>query len=445
MRKMMIGLLILCMVMTAVPVSAEEYPGVGWDVSGQIDKAHFVYLLQSLWLNTGEAGSDEMLDVAEVLLGFVNGISFRGEAGKQAVKTQLYIQEQPIVTAGLGQAADGSVLFESSLLPGCVLTVPAEKLQQMEAQLAGMMNKKTPEEIAAATERCRQGMEALLQEISADFESKAVSVSEEMITKEVQGVPYTFGHAVEYHLTGVDLFQGMKKLMNGVLSLFAEYMIAIGVPEEEISIQLSDDELAENDGFARTMYTLICYTEAAADGMNPAKLWTAEMVDGAETMYAEVFQDHGTTGCAPLFLRIYRKMEEEEVTLLTLKAEMGETEEETYAVIVLDVTGTVFVLDVRQYPRMDGGQDIEVRVYLNNPDAPLGQLVVSWWPLAQAPEAPATEDKQVMDVLEPMDDTMRNQLQTALQSGAGSALLQVITAAPEETETLMNLLVQPQM
>lgn len=445
MKKMMTILLLLCMVMAAAPVSAEEYSGIGWEVSGQVDRDHFSYLLQSLWMNMGEDGSDEMLAAADALLAFANEFSFRGEAGEKALQARLCLKDQIIVQAGMGQGEDGGILFDTSLLPGYVLAVPAEKLQQMEAQLSSVIQQKTPAEIAAAGNRFLLGMNSLCAENRADFEALQVSAKEEATQKTVQGVPYKFSHITVYQMTGEDIFLGMQKLMNGTLTLLEEYLIGIGVPEDQVSVRLSEEVLSEDNAFGQVQIRATCFRQLLAlSSQQPCTYWNIEMEAAGETYYAELLNTPGFSAPESFYLRLYRMMDGEEVTLLSLNTETGRTEEETYFTATLDWTGTVFTLDVRQYERINGGIDTQVRFYLNDPDAPLGQIVFSWWPLAKAPDGPKTEDAQVTDVLEPLDDALKNQLQTALQSGAGSALVQVIMAMPEEAETLMNLMVQLQ-
>lgn len=445
MKKMMIALLLLCMVMAASPASAEEYPGIGWEISGQVDRDHFSYLLQSLWMNTGEDGSDEMLEAVDALLAFANEFSIRGEAGEEALLARLCLKDQIIVQAGAGQGADGSVLFDTSLLPGYVLTVPAEKLQQMEAQLSSVIRQKTPAEIAAAGNRFLLGMNSLCAQIRADFEALQVSEKEEATQKTVQGVTYKFGYTTAYQMTGEDIFLGMQKLMNGTLTLLEEYLIGIGVPEDQVSVQLSDDVLPKDNAFGQMQIRATCFQQRLAlSSQQPCTYWNLEMEAAGETYYAELLNTPGFSAPESFYLRMYRMMDGEEVTLLSLNTETGRTEEETYFTATLDWTGTVFTLDVRQYDRSMGGSDTQLRFYLNDPDVPLGQLEFSWWPLAEVPDEPKTEGAQVIDVLESLDDEQRKQLQTALQSGAGNALMQGIVAMPEEAETLMNLMVQIQ-
>ena len=444
MKKMMMILLLLCMVMTSVPVGAEEYAGIGWEVSGRMDRNHFSYLLQSLWMNTGETGSDEMLDTADALLAFVNKLSFRGEAGENALQAQLCLGGQPVVEATAGQAADGSVVFDTSLLPGYVLTLPAEKMQQIAQKMNGMLLPKTQKEQQAATMQFLLGMNALCDEIGADFAAKKVSERDETVTVDVQGETYLFGRVTEYQLTGRDVFLGMKKLMNGALPLLKDYLVGMGVPEDQVSIRLSQDELAEDDPFARAQIRLKCYSKRwSLSSVRPAELWTAEVTVDEKTIHVECLQQMpGGMDDQALYLRAYQVMDGEEITLLSLNTETGRTEEETYFVATINATGTVFVLDVRQYERLDGGQDVEVRLYLNDPDTPLGQLSFSWWPLAEAPAGPETEGKQPLDVLAPLDEDTAGKLEAGLQNGLGNALMRVIVAAPEEAEVLMNLLVK---
>lgn len=443
MKKIITVLLLLCLVMAAAPVSAEEYPGIGWDVSGQIDRDHFSYLLQSLWMNMGEDGSDEMLAAADALLAFANELSFRGEAGEKALQARLCLKDQIIVQAGVGQGEDGGILFDTSLLPGYVLAVPAEKLQQMEAQLSSIIQQKTPAEIAAAGNRFLLGMNSLCAEIRADFAALQVSVKEEATQKTVQGVPYKFSYITVYQMTGEDIFLGMQKLMNGTLTLLEEYLIGIGVPEDQVSVRLSEDVLSKDNAFGQMQIRATCFQQRLAlSSQRPCTYWNLEMDAAGETYYAEMLITPGFSAPVALYLRMFQMMDGEEVTLLSLNTETGRTEEETYFTATLDWTGTVFTLDVRQYERIMGGTDTQLRFYLNDPDVPLGQFAFSWWPLSGAADGPKTEGALVIDVLEPLDDTLKNQLQTALQSGAGSALVQVIMAMPEEAETLMNLMVQ---
>lgn len=440
MKKMMIGLLILCMVMMTAPVSADEYNGIGWEVSGQIDRDHFSYLLQSLWMNTGVEGSDEMLDTADALLALVNGFTFTGEAGKNAVHGQLSLNGQPVFEAGAGMDANGSLIFDTSLLPGYALTVPADKLQQMETQFGSVIQQKTPAEIAAARNRFLLGMNSLCAEIRADFETLQVSGKEEATQKTVQGVTYKFGYTTEYQMTGEDIFLGMQKLMNGTLTLLEEYLIGIGVPEDQVSVRLSEDVILKDNVFGQMQIRATCFQQQLAlSSQRPCTYWNVEIEAAGETYYAEMLI---VSAPVSYYLRLYRLMDGEEVTLLSLNTETGRTEEETYFTATLDWTGTVFVLDVRQYERLNGGQDAEVRFYLNNPDAPLGQLSLSWWPLTESVETPETDGKLLIDVLEPMNEETQEQLENGLKNGLGNMLMRVIMAAPEEAETLMNLLLQ---
>lgn len=288
------------------------------------------------------------------------------------------------------------------------------------------------------------GMNALCDEISADFAAKKVSEREETVTVDVQGEAYLFGRVTEYRLTGRDVFLGMKKLMNGALPLMKDYLVGMGVPEDQLSIRLSQDELAEDDPFARAQIRLKCYSKRwSLSSVRPAELWTAEVTVDEKTIHVECLQQMpGGMDDQALYLRAYQVMDGEEITLLSLNTETGRTEEETYFVATINATGTVFVLDVRQYERLDGGQDVEVRLYLNDPDTPLGQLSFSWWPLAEAPAGPETEGKQPLDVLAPLDEDTAGKLEAGLQNGLGNALMRVIVAAPEEAEVLMNLLVK---
>lgn len=444
MKKTMVVLLLLCLTVTNVPVGAEEYCGIGWEVSGEINRDHFSYLLQSLWMNTGMEGSDEMLDAADAVLALVNGLSFSGEAGKNAVHGRLLLNEQPIFEAAAGQDASGGLIMDTSLLPGYGLTIPADKLLQMEEKMSGMMQFKTPEEQQAAAMQFVLGMHALFEEIGADFAAKKVSESDETVAVDVQGEAYLFGRVTEYRLTGMDVFLGMKKLMNGALPLLKEYLVGMGVPEEEITIRLSQDELAEDDPFARAQIRLKCYSKRwSLSSVRPAELWTAEVTVDEKTIHVECLQQMpGGMDDQALYLRAYELMDGEEITILSFRAETGRMEEESYFVATLDATGTIFVLDVRAYERLDGGREAEVRFYLNNPDAPLGQLSLSWWPLTETVKTPATEGKQLIDVLEPMDDETAGKLENGLKNGLGNVLMRLIMAAPEETETLMNLLVK---
>ncbi len=446
MKKLLIGVLLLCMVISALPAGAEENGGIGWAVSGQINREHFSYLLQSLWLNLGEEGSDEMLDAADALLAFINGFSVRGEAGKNAVKAQLCLNEQSLLEAGMGQAEDGSLIFDTSFLPGYVLTIPAEILNRLQARLNGMMQPKTTKEKNDAAKQFALGMNALWDEIGADFAARMVSQKEEDVAMVVQGEVYPFGLVTEYRLTGMDVFLGLKKLMNGTLPLLKDYLVSMGVPEEQVNIRLSDDGLMEENPLARAQIHLTCYSKRwSLSSVRPTELWVAEtMVDG-ETFYAECMQQTlGAIGDRAFYLRLYQVMDGEEVNLLSLNAEAAQTEEENYAITTLDVTGTVIVLDVHQYFLLNGGTETEIRLYLNNPDAPLGQMRFSVWPLTESPAAPETEGKQVLDITMPVDDAAQEQLKTALQNGAADLMIRTVTAAPDEIEALMGLLMQMQ-
>ena len=161
-----------------------------------------------------------------------------------------------------------------------------------------------------------------------------------------------------------------------------------------------------------------------------------------ETYYAEMLITPGFSAPDAFYLRLYRMMDGEEITMLSLNTQAGRTEEENYFTAVLDWTGTIFSLDVRQYERADGGSDTQVRFYLNDPEMPLGEMVFSCWPLKEAVNAPLTEGKLRVDILASMDEDALSGLENALQNGIGHALVQGIGTMPEEAETLMNLFLQ---
>ena len=228
-------------------------------------------------------------------------------------------------------------------------------------------------------------------------------------------------------------------------ALLEEYLIGIGVPEDQVSVQLSDDVLPKDNAFGQMQIRATCFQQRLAlSSQQPCTYWNLEMEAAGETYYAELLNTPGFSAPESFYLRMYQMMDGEEVNLLSLNAEAAQTEEENYAITTLDVTGTVIVLDVHQYFLLNGGTETEIRLYLNNPDAPLGQMRFSVWPLTESPAVPETEGKQVLDITMPVDDAAQEQLKTALQNGAADLMIRTVTAAPDEIEALMGLLMQMQ-
>lgn len=442
MKKMITLLLCLCMMGTLCMPAMAEDNGTGWKVEADVNKDQFCYLLQALLMKMGQESSDTLMEGAEALVDLVNKTALSGEGDDNTLRVSLDINGSTVADGAIGMTADGDMAAITNLLEGYAIYLPAEKLAQLAVRLQTMLEQAADVDWLAATEKLMTGVQARMDEFSAAVEEKKTAESRESVTVSIAGEEHTFSVMTEYRMTMGELLTYTETMTNGILLHLKDFCLDVGIPEDQVSVTLSEGDFSAENTDMQAPVVLTMYDEYDPYLMRREMARVVVTGEGEEKKTQSIYSvTNGIEGADITVVTMTQMMEGEEVTYIAWKCESDETEEESYTVMTLNVTGTVFVLDTRTYDRMNGGQDTEMKFYLNSTDAPLATLKFSRWPLENAPETIVPDGMQLLDVTAEDGET---QLKQAVKTALGNLAIQVINAAPEEVTVLLNTVTQMQ-
>lgn len=405
--------------------SALAESNVGCTVKMQVDWEQTVYLLQAGVLNTGNEITDEQLNKLETMITLLNDFSLYGETDGCMLRGMGILKEQSLFFA----ESDGNVM-QSSLLPGIALELPEEAVNQI-----------TPQSRQEAKEKLYSKLEKLSAEWKADLESHCVQREDGEFGVEALGGMLIFQHRAEYAFTVGELADEMEKLLSRAVHYLQAYLQEIGISEDMIRLN-GRVKKPEDEAVLESVIGLTLYREKTEDGFARYPFFLEANMLQQENITLQLAMINGwgeamlTGGAAPL---------NGETTQARGQASWvwGETEEETYFTLDVMVNGMPIGLDLRKYPRMDGGSETWMGLYVKE-EKPLVQTDIAFLPLTEPLKAVETGERERIS-LSAMDEETKKKLQLEWQMGLNSVLVNAIQAAPEEMQALMNAwTVQPE-